>query len=38
MNRMKEPSTMGSNLEPRGTMKFANHLFTTRTQKWGTQT
>ena len=38
MNRMKEPGTMESNREPRGTMKLANHLFKTRTQKWGTQT
>ena len=38
MNRMKEPGMMESNLEPRGAMKFANHLFKTRTQKWGTQT
>ena len=38
MNRMKEPGMMESNLEPRGAMKFADHLFKTRTQKWGTRT
>ena len=38
MNRMKEPGTMELNPEPLGTMKFANHLFKTRTQKWGTRT
>jgi hypothetical protein len=38
MNRMKEPGMMESNLEPRGAMKFANHLFETRTQKWAPQT
>ena len=29
---------MELNLEPRGAVKFANHLFKTRTQKWGAQT
>jgi hypothetical protein len=38
MDRMKKPGTMESKLEPRGTIKFANHLFRTGTQKWGTQT
>jgi hypothetical protein len=35
---MKEPGMMESNLELRGTMKFANHLFKKCTQKWGAQT
>jgi NitT/TauT family transport system substrate-binding protein len=38
MSSRKEPGMMESNLEPRGIMKFANHLFKTRTQTWGTQT